>query len=333
MRASIQRRYGTRVLLAWMMLSGVCWPADLEAGIAVSNITPDPEKFHVPLGGYGERMNAPAEGIHDYTLAKALIIRQGEKKFALVTVDLQGIPRPLRDAVLARIASTGISSDNLMMAASHTHASVEMNAMHSGNVFGIPNIGIFDQKLLDFTAERIAQAVQEANKGFVPVRIGVASARVPGLNRNRRGDPTNDEELTVTRVDAIDGKPLAVFVNFTAHATYMNAKVMHLSAGWPGYLQREVEGFLGSGTVCMFANGAEGDIAPSGGKGPSPFARAEDHGRRLAVRVVELVKSIRTTGDAAFNYSMTTFGPPCAHASGCPPGFRRPRVRTERKQH
>jgi hypothetical protein len=255
-------------------------------------------------------MNAPAEGIHDYTLAKALVFRQNGKKFALVTVDLVGIVRPLRDAVLERIEDSGISSDNLMIAASHTHASVEMNAMHSGNVFGIPNIGIFDQKLLDFTADRIAEAVLEANKDFAPVRVGTASARVPGLNRNRRGDPTTDDQLTVTRIDAIDGTPLAVFVNFTAHATYMNAKVMQISAGWPGYLQREVEGFLGGRTVCMYANGAEGDIAPSGGQGPSPFARAEDYGRRLAVSVLKLVESIQALDDVPFDYSMTTLDLP-----------------------
>ena len=67
--------------------------ATLEAGIAVTNITPDVKKHPTPLGGYGERQNAPAVGIHDYTLAKALILKQGDSKFALVTLDLLGVPR------------------------------------------------------------------------------------------------------------------------------------------------------------------------------------------------------------------------------------------------
>lgn len=96
-----------------------------------------------------------------------------------------------------------------------------------------------------------------------------------------------------------------MLVNFTAHPTYVNEKVMQISAEWPGYLQREVEGFM-DGTVCMYSNGAEGDTAPTGGRGPSAFARCEDHGRRLAVSVLGLVKTIQTTADATFDYSMTT---------------------------
>lgn len=280
--------------------------APLEAGIATGNITPDTSKLHVPLGGYGERMNAAAEGVHDYTLTKAIIFKQGGMKFALVSVDIVGIVRPLRDEVLRRIGGTGITSGNLMMAASHTHASVEMNALHSGNVFGIPNIGIYDEKLLAFTANQIAATIIAANESFVPIRAGTASRQTPGFSRNRRGDETTDDELTVTRIDSEDGKPLAVFVNYTAHPTYMNARVMHVSAGWPGYLQREVETHLGGGVTCLYSNGAEGDIAPAGGAGPSPFARAEDHGRRLAIEVLDLVDSIETNTETALDFAMHT---------------------------
>ncbi len=282
--------------------------APLEAGVAVTNITPDPAQYHVPLGGYGERMNAPATGIHDYTLGKALILRQGDRKFALVTLDLLGVPRSLRDEVLKRIGGTGIGSDNLMLAASHTHASVEMNALNAQNVFGIPNIGIFDQKLLDFTADRVAEAIVNANKAFVPIRAGTKSIEVEGLSRNRRGDPSLDKELTVTRIDSLDGKPLVVFVNFTAHPTHVGASVMEISAEWPGYLQREVEAFTGA--MCMYSNGAEGDVAPAGGTGPSPFARAEDHGRKVAVHVLRLLDSIETSSDATFAFSMSTLNLP-----------------------
>ncbi len=291
-------------ILVALCLALPAFSAGLEAGVSVANITPDPEKYQVPLGGYGERMNKPATGIHDYTLAKTIIFRQGSRKFALVTCDLLGIVRPLREQVLLRIKDTGITSDNLMMSASHTHASVEMNALHSGNVFGIPNIGIFDQKLLDFTADQIAAGIIEANKTFVPIKVGTGSTEVNGLNRNRRGDPTVDPEVTVTRIDTADDKTLAVFVNFTAHPTFVGPEIMELSAEWPGYLQREVEAWM-PGTLCLYANGAEGDTGPAGGEGPSPFARAESLGRKLAIAVLNLVKTIPTSSDVKFDYSMS----------------------------
>lgn len=277
----------------------------LLAGLAVSNVTPDTDEYHVPLGGYGDRQNAAALGVHDYALCKALILKQGDRKYCLVTTDLIGIARSLRDEVLARITETGITSDTLMLTASHCHASTEMAAMNRSNIFENKAIGIFDESLLIFTADQIAQAIIDADQAYQPVKAGTGSTRLAGMNRNRRGDPIVDDELTLTRFDTIDGKPLVVFVNWTAHPTYMSEKVMHVSAGWPGYLQREIETFM-PGVTCMYTNGAEGDISPSGGEGPSEFARAEDYGRKLAVKVLEFLPSVATSEDVTLDYSMTT---------------------------
>ena len=307
-RYSRFRRNSVFIAVAGLLCLGpVAHAAEpLLAGVAVSNITPDPEKYHVPLGGYGERQNAPAEGIHDYAMAKALILKQGDKKFALVTTDLLGIVRSLRDEVLARIVDTGITSDTLMLTASHCHASTEMNAMNRANTIDNPAIGIFDDSLLIFTADRIAEAIVQANASFQEVKVGTASIQLPGMNRNRRGDPLVDDEMTITRFDAMDGAPLVVFVNWTAHPTFMNEQVMLISAGWPGSFQREIQTFLGGNALCMYTNGAEGDIAPQGGDGPSPFARAEDYGRKLAVKALAAIPEIKTKADVELQFSMAT---------------------------
>ena len=281
----------------------------LTAGIATSSITPDTKALHVPLGGYGERQNAPAQGVHDNILCKALILQRGDKKFALVTTDLLGIPRSLREVVLTRIPETGITSDNLMLTASHSHGATEMSAMNSRNVFNNKGIGIFDEKLLDFTAGKIAEAIIAANQSFQPVRVGTDSVAVDGMNRNRRESPIVDNELTVTRFDRKDGTPLAVFVNWTAHPTFSNAETMVVTADWPGYLQREIEAFMPTAT-CLYTNGAEGDISTAGAEGPSEFARMEDYGRDVAVKVLELAKGIETRPDVVFDYSMTTLNLP-----------------------
>lgn len=301
-------RRALAVVLAALLLQPVA--LGLEAGVATVDITPDTKNHHVPLGGYGERQNAAALGVHDSTLAKALLLREGSRKFALVSVDLQGVPRSLRDAVVARVADAGISSDNLLLAASHSHASVEMNAMNDRNVFQNKAIGIYDEYLLTFTADRIAESILKANEDIEAVRVGTGSTTIEGMNRNRRGNDLTDTEMTVMRIDKADGTPKVVFVNYAAHPTFMNEKTMHVSAGWPGYLQREIEAFIGDGVVCMYSNGAEGDVAPRGGHGASEFARAEDYGRRLAVQAIALAKDIETSSSTRFRYSMSTLKPP-----------------------
>lgn len=304
-RASFFVRLCWTSLLVLATCNHSAWAAQdqpLEAGLGVRDITPDPSQLPVPLGGYGARQNAPATGIHDSTMAKALVLRRGDKKFALVCLDLLGVPRSLRDELVQRLRGTGIDSDNLLLAASHTHASVEMAAMNRANVFNSPAIGIFDERLLQFTADRIAEAVREADENSIPVRIGAGSIELPEWNRNRRGGPETDPEMTILRLDRMDGSPWVIHVNYTAHPTYMSAKVMELSAGWPGYLQRTVEAFM-PGVTCLYSNGAVGDVAPQGGQGPSPFARAENYGVQLAARAVELAQTIETKTVQDFRFA------------------------------
>ena len=67
--------------------------ARLTAGTARVDITPPPE-MKVALGGYGERMSRPAEGVHDRVFAKALVVSDpdGKRRYALLTADILGFP-------------------------------------------------------------------------------------------------------------------------------------------------------------------------------------------------------------------------------------------------
>src|SRR3990172_7159653 len=99
--------------------------AELRAGVARVDLTP-PLELKAPLGGYGERMNRPAEGVHDRIFAKALVVSDGQQKFAIVTVDIVGFPPTLKPALIERL-SGGWSPGQIMLLASHSHTSIEMN--------------------------------------------------------------------------------------------------------------------------------------------------------------------------------------------------------------
>jgi hypothetical protein len=95
-----------------------------------------------------------------------------------------------------------------------------------------------------------------------------------------------DDELTVTRIDRANGKPLAALVNWTAHPTFMGPDAMLFSGDWPGHLQRTVEALIGEGVTVLYFNGAEGDqtkVARRGGD--SAWEQAERYGRELGLRV------------------------------------------------
>ncbi len=278
---------------------------ELSAGVAHVDITP-PLELNAPLGGYGERMNRPAEGVHDRIYAKALVLSDGKQKFALVTADIVGFPPPVKPALIESLKAEGWSKQQLMLLASHSHTSIEMNAINTANTFQVPQIGIFNQRVYEFLMPRLAQVVRDAEKSLVPVTIGTGSIELAGWNRNRRGGSVVDSELTVTRIDKLDGKPLTVLVNFTAHPTFMNGEDMLFSGDWPGHLQRTLESLIGEGVTAMYYNGAEGDQAPQSrpDSGESRWERAERYGRDVGVMAFREWVKVKTRRDVPFAYHL-----------------------------
>jgi hypothetical protein len=284
--------------------------AELKAGVARVDLTP-PLELHAPLGGYGERMNRPAEGVHDRIFAKALVLAEGDRKFALVTADIVGFPPPVKPALVERLGG-GWTKDRLMLLASHSHTSIEMNAINPQNTFQIPQIGIHSPRVYEFVMERLAQVVQVAEQHLVPVAIGTSSVSLEGWNRNRRGGTVIDKDLTVTRVDTLAGKPLAVLVNFTAHPTFMSGEDMLFSGDWPGHLQRTLESLIGEGATAMYYNGAEGDQSPVGrpDAGTSRWERAERYGRDLGIVAWRQWRETKTATDVPFAWHLHTIALP-----------------------
>jgi hypothetical protein len=280
--------------------------AELKAGVARVDLTP-PLELNAPLGGYGERMNRPAEGIHDRIFAKALVLADGKQKFAVVTVDIVGLPPPLKATLVDRL-SGGWTKEQIMLLPSHSHTSIEMNAINPANTFQVPQLGIYNARVYEFVMERLVQVIQNAERQLVGVSIGTSSIAIDGWNRNRRNGPVIDKELTVTRVDTTEGKPLAVLVNFTAHPTFMSGEDMLFSGDWPGHLQRTLESLIGEGVTAMYYNGAEGDQAPIGrpDAGTSRWERAERYGRDLGIVTWKQWQQTKTQPNVAFAYHLHT---------------------------
>src|SRR5207249_10961264 len=92
---------------------------EFKAGVAAKVITPTEPVW---MAGYGNRTK-PAEGkLQDlYVKALALEDRAG-KKLVVVTSDLLGFPRDLSEAVAKAVRTdTGLSREQLLFSASHTH--------------------------------------------------------------------------------------------------------------------------------------------------------------------------------------------------------------------
>jgi len=269
------------------------------------------------LGGYGERMNKPAEAIYDHIWAKALALKKGDHKYVLITLDILGLPSNVKSDLVKRVSGLGWSMENIMLLPSHSHGSLEMAALNSKNLLNNPNLGIFQPELLAFLLDKLETLVREADRNYQSVKIGTESQILEGLNRNRRKDPDVDKELTVTRVDLENGKPLAVLVNWTAHPTFLGGTDMQVSAEWPGYLQSELQRLIGNGVTAMYFNGAEGDQSTILNSPKKGYEKIEIYGKIIANKAFTLYQTIKPGKVKAFNYTYRTITLPehAAHPS------------------
>jgi neutral ceramidase len=278
-----------RTLFILLLLCGTHFPAGAEfrAGAAKVSITPDVRSAKIPLGGYGARRDSPSTGVHDTIYARALVCSDGKTKAGIVSVDLCFLPANLISEIAKRVAAkggTGLEADHLLIAATHTHSAPDPLVMHSGNTFLRKNWAPFDAKLVDFTADRIAEAIVQADRRQTAAKIEISLVEAKGWNRNRResvGEHTTDTAMTLVEVSGIEGRPLAAIVNFAAHPTLYSDKMMEVSADWPGPMTASIEKEMGADAVCLFLNGAEGDASTNGSQGDTAESRVAFYGNRL----------------------------------------------------
>jgi neutral ceramidase len=282
------------LILIFCLSLTVCAQSKLVAGVAKSDITPP---VGTPLAGYGARRAQPSTGVHDPTEARALIIDNGSEKIALVSVDHLGFDHGMVERI-RKIASeaTHIAPEHIYVMSSHTHsgggAFMEMLPLLANLL-----AGKFDPNIRAVYEQRTAEAIINANKSLKPARIAIGAGEARGISRFRSTWPPNgpvDPEVGVIRIDSVDtGKPMAVVMNFAAHPTVLGADNMAFSADFVGYARNALEKMIGGDAMAIFANGAQGTIAPRAFQGDDGWQKAENVGTILAAEVFKVLLMIK----------------------------------------
>ncbi len=289
------------------LLAALAFPqlarAGLTAGASASDITPP---RGCPMAGYYHARGA--EGTHDPLQAKALVLEQDGTRVALVALDLLGTPRELVEATRAAVEKeTGIPAAHVMISATHSHTGPVL--WQSGRFAdGVPGGREIVRDYLRELPGRIAAAVKAADAARKPARVSTATGREDGLAFNRRffmldgtvgwnpgklnprivrpAGPT-DPTVPVVFVEALDGKPIATYVNFAMHLDTVGG--MLYSADYPHQLGRCLAAARGDDMVTLFTTGTCGDInhinvaSAARQGGPGEAARI---GTRLAAEVL-----------------------------------------------
>src|SRR3954469_24369190 len=105
-------------LIALFALPAAAHAAPLSAGVGSADITPQTGYY---LGGW-TRADRTSHGQQTRLHSRALVLKEGSRKVALVQVDLFMIPAGMQKQIAALNASRGFREDNVLISASHTHS-------------------------------------------------------------------------------------------------------------------------------------------------------------------------------------------------------------------
>jgi hypothetical protein len=286
------------LLSLWFVPCALASPT-WKAGAASAKITPEKMMW---MAGYAARTK-PAEGVELDLYAKALVIEDASsKKFALITMDLIGVPRNVRLFVAEEVRRKyGIEPACLAINASHTHSGPELRTSKAN---GTDDPAKREAEAAEYTEQlqkTLVRLVGEANGNMVSAKLDYCSARC-GFAMNRRTpegmgwrnfpNPQGpvDHTVPVLKVSA-DGKDIAYVFGYACHCTTLGHQ--KFSGDYAGYAQAELEK-AHPGVVAMFMNGCSGDQNPYPRK---TMELAQTHGKSLATAVeAALTTNLRPIG-------------------------------------
>ena len=280
----------------------------------------------------------PATGAHDPLHSRALVLDDGTETIAIALVDSCYIPREtLDEAKRLAHADTGIPTDRVLIAATHTHTAPPP----------APGVGLRgpepeqdtrnEQRYSRQLIEGIAASIARALETLEPAEIGWARTELPDEVFNRRwfmkegtipADPFGgttdrvrmnppaaspdlvrpsgpvDPEATVLSIRTAAKKPLAVLANYSLHYVG-NIPAGLVSADYFGEFSLAIASRVDAGErfVGMLSNGTSGNINNIDFSRPrsrkEPFEQVRSVAGKLADAVAKAIAEIEHSADAS----------------------------------
>lgn len=246
--------------------------AQLKVAAGEIDITPEIESEEpVWLAGYGH--GRAAMSVHDPIMARAILISDGSKRIALVSVDLIG----LQYRETERIRKQLEDYDYVMVASTHNHEGPDTIGIWGEN----PLRRGVDDNYLAHIVKQVTQLVRSLESKLVPATMELGTINRPDLLHDGRLPVVLDPVLRALVFRSPDeGKPLALLVQQNCHPESLGAKNTALTADFPYYTAQDLHEKLQCPVVLM--SGAVGGLMA-----PPPKGILDEEGRELSLGTFE----------------------------------------------
>ena len=212
-------------------------------------------------------------GQHDDIYVRSILLEQGPDRLLFVSIELGDFGKitewknKIRQVV-------DVPEDHIFITVTHDHPSPHVCDDWDQEVVDVEKTAWFG----DLVWEALKRSLQECCMNMQPARIAFGHGSC-SINKNRDdpprprrildGDPhgLSDKTVEVARITALDGKTIALFINYSVHGSVMMGVPikdggMLVSGDLPGYTSRYVEGAYDYPVVALWTSGAAGDQDP-----------------------------------------------------------------------
>ena len=198
--------------------------ADLSVGFGQVDLTPALGAKPVFMAGFGT--NRVATKVHDPITGRAVVLADGAKKIALVSVDLVGLFHGNVEAVRTRLPGF----DYVLISSTHNHEGPDTLGLWGRSPF---TSGV-DPDYLARVEAGCVEAVKAADAARKPATVKIGTAKGPELLHDARLPVVKHDDIVTLQFAGAKGEPLGILVQWNCHPETLDSKNTELTADYVG---------------------------------------------------------------------------------------------------
>jgi hypothetical protein len=220
-----------------------------------------------PVWIAGFSNNKPANGIHDDTWARTMVIDDGKTRVAIVVLDAIGFMNDdIIDARSRIPAEAGVTYT--IITSTHTHESADLMGIWGETPF---KSGI-NKEYMEYVKNQIAASVTAAVKNMRPARLSISedlTGAIPLVKDTRAPEVFDSGLRLIKAIDKENGATLGSLIAWADHAETLWSQNLLITSDFCHYVREGVEKGVfkgdslvkpGIGGVAVYINGAVGGL-------------------------------------------------------------------------